>query len=163
MSTPVPIDFAKLIPELATWNNGGGISVEDWVGCSGSFELAVGYSRLFWPDFVEHEGCVFFADFSRESYRGCRAQCKGDRRSLETIMNHRHVFDYFSHTGGATTEAQVLHLGRVLRDIWQTKLARDFPDRAFVVSFPEGPFEDLLDYEVTFYQQAPASPAAPPG
>lgn len=36
--------------------------------------------------------------------------------------------------------------------IWQAKLARDFPDRTFAVSFPKGPFEDLSEYEVTFWQ-----------
>lgn len=152
MSNRSDIDFAELIPELPDWNNGRGISVEAWVGCSGSVELAVGYSRLFWPEFVEHEGCVFFADFSVESYRGFMQQCKGDRRRVEIVMNHRHVFSYFSHMGGSATEAQIIYLGRVLRDIWQAKLAHDFPDRTFVVSFPEDPSEDLTDYEVTFWQ-----------
>jgi len=41
-----------------------------------------------------------------------------------------------------------------LMDIWAAKLARDFPDRRFVVSFPEGPFEDLIEYQVTFRQAA---------
>jgi hypothetical protein len=146
------IDFAELIPDLPVWNNGRGISVEHWTGCSGSFELAVGYSRLFWPNFVEHEGCVFFADFSAESYRGFMERCKGDRRRVEAVMNHRHVFDYFSHAGGVATQAQILYLGRVLRDIWRTKLTHEFPDRAFVVSFPEGPFENIIHYAVTFWQ-----------
>lgn len=152
MSDLSDIDFAKLIPELPTWNNGAGISVESWVGCCGNFELAIAYSRLFWPDFTEYEGCVFFSDFSVDSYRGFMEQCKGDRRCVETAMNHRHVFDYFSHAGGSATEAQVIYLGRMLREIWQAKLARDFPNRQFVVIFPEGPYEDLITYEVSFWQ-----------
>jgi hypothetical protein len=147
------IDFSKLIPELSAWNDGAGISAEAWVGCVGSFELAVGYGRLFWPDFVEHEGCVFFADFSPDSYRGFMEYCKGDRQRVEAVMNHRHVFDYFSHSGGSATEEQVVYLGRVLRDVWQTKLARDFPGRRFIVRFDEGPFDDLGAYEVTFWQE----------
>lgn len=156
MSHRSDTDFAELIPELPDWNNGRGISVESWVACSGSFELAVGYSRLFWPEFVEHDGCVFFAGFSIESYRGFMEQCRGDRRRVETVMNHRHVFDHFSHANGSATAAQIIYLGRVLRDIWKTKLAHDFPDREFVVSFPEDPCEDLTDYEVTFWQVSAA-------
>ena len=156
MSNQSAIDFAKLIAELPAWNNGAGISVESWIGCAGNFELAVGYSRLFWPDFVEHEDCVFFADFAVDSYRGFMDQCNGDRRRVETVMNHRHVFDYFSHAGGSATEAQIIYLGRVLKDIWQAKLMRDFPHRHFVVSFPEGPYEDLIDYEVSFWQGSTA-------
>lgn len=158
MSDRSDIDFAKLIPELPAWNNGAGISVESWVGCSGSLDLAVGYSRLFWPEFTEYESCVFFAGFSIDSYRGFMEQCKGDRRSVETVMNHRHVFDYFSHNGGSASEAQIIYLGRILKEIWQTKLARDFPRRRFVVSFPEGPYKELIHYEISFWQAAAAEP-----
>jgi hypothetical protein len=101
---------------------------------------------------------VFFADFSAQSYRDFMGHCKGDRRSVETVMNHRHVFDYFSHAGGSATGDQIVYLGRVLKDIWQTKLARNFPGRRFVVSFPEGPFEGLTDYQVTFWQESLADP-----
>jgi hypothetical protein len=146
------IDFAKLIPELPKWNNGRGISVEAWVGCTGNFELAIGYSRLFWPDFVEHDGCIFFGDVSVESYRSFMERCKGDRQRVEAVMNHRHVFDYFAHANGSATREQIVYLGGVIRSIWQTKLVRDFPNRAFAVSFPKGPFEDLVEYEVTFWQ-----------
>ena len=38
--------------ELAGWNNDAGISLETWIGCSGNFSLAVGYSSVFWPEFV---------------------------------------------------------------------------------------------------------------
>jgi hypothetical protein len=152
------IDFTTLIPELKSWNNGHGISVEAWVGCSGTFELAVGYSRLFWPDFIQHDDCVFLANgFTVDNYRAWLEQCHGDRERVETVMNHRHVFDYFSHAGGIASEAQIVYLGRVLRDMWTVKLRQEFPDRTFVVSFPEGPFEDLVDYEVTFWQSAAES------
>ena len=45
-----------------------------------------------------------------------------------------------------------MYLGRLLREVWAAKLARDFPDRRFVVSFPEEFCESLIDYEVSFYQ-----------
>jgi hypothetical protein len=151
-----PVDFAQLIPELPRWNNGAGIGVDSWIGCRGNFELAVGYSVLFWPSFIEHNGCVFFSDFSEESYRGFMQQCNGDRRQVETVMNHCHIFDYFSHANGHATAAQLLYLGRVLKEIWQVKLAADFPQRCFTVSFAEGPYEDLHDYEVSFWQSSGA-------
>ena len=145
-------DFGKLIPELQFWNNGRGVSVEAWVGAKGNFELAVGYSTLFWPKFIEFDGCIFFSDFSEESYRSFMDQCNGDRQSVEMVVNHRHVFDYFSHTGGLATLDQILYLGRVMKDILQAKLARDFPGRTFVVTFSEETAESLDDYEVTFHQ-----------
>jgi hypothetical protein len=62
-------DYTKLIPELPDWNNGKGIDVESWIDCTGNFQLAVGYSTLFWPRFVEFEDCVLREGFSVDSYR----------------------------------------------------------------------------------------------
>ena len=41
-----------MLPELAEWNNGKGIDLKSWIGCSGNFRLAIGYSAIFWPRFV---------------------------------------------------------------------------------------------------------------
>lgn len=147
-----PADFSKLIPDLSKWNNGAGIDIRAWLGRAGNIELAIGYSSLFWPNFVEFEGCVFCAGFSEESYRGFMRQCKGDRRKVEAVMNHRHIFDYFSHYQSDATAEQVQYLGRVLKEIWQAKLAADFPRRRFEVRFDEGLFKYLNDYQLTFWQ-----------
>ena len=78
-------NFDQLIPEMRDWNNGSGIDVRAWVGCEGSFRLAVGYSAIFWPEFVEFEGYVLRAGFSLESLRGFERQCDGDRRRIEAV------------------------------------------------------------------------------
>jgi hypothetical protein len=46
----------------------------------------------------------------------------------------------------------MITLGRLLRDIWTLKLARDFPDRRFSVEFYDELSEDPADYQITFYQ-----------
>jgi hypothetical protein len=51
-------NFDKLIPELRHWNNGKGIHVLEWLSAIGNYEHAIAYAELFWPDFVEHDGCV---------------------------------------------------------------------------------------------------------
>jgi len=37
--------------ELGAWNNGAGIDLESWIGCMGSYDLAMSYCTLFWPTF----------------------------------------------------------------------------------------------------------------
>ncbi len=145
------VPMADLVPETRNWNGGSGIGIEAWIGCIGSIEHAIGYGELFWPEFVELDGCVFFAGVTETGYRGFMQQTSGDKRAVEAVLNHRHILDLFS--GSQSSREQVVYLGRLLREVWATKLARDFPDRRFVVSFPEEPSEDLLDYEVTFFQE----------
>ena len=49
---------AKLVPQIREWNGGEGINIKDWISCIGSYEHAIGYSTLFWPKFVLHDGCL---------------------------------------------------------------------------------------------------------
>ena len=146
------VPLADLVPETRDWNEGKGIELLAWIGCVGSIEHAIAYGELFWPDFVEHEGCVFFAGFSDESYRGFMSTT-GDRKSVEAVMNHRHILGMFVERELQPTQAQMVYLGRLLEEIWTAKLQREFPDKRFVVSFPEDPTDDLLDYEITFFQE----------
>ena len=122
----------------------------------GSFDLAIAFTTLFWPSFVEFDGCVLFADFSTKSYTGFMTQCKGDRAAVDSVMNHRHLLDLFADPAvkEKTTAAQMEYLGTVLRDIWDTKLRRDFPEREVRVTFDRGDQRNLLEYIVTFWQPA---------
>lgn len=147
------VPLADLVPETRKWNDGRGIDLKDWIGHLGSFEHAIAYGELFWPDFTEHDDCVFFAGFSEHSYREFMEQTAGNRQAVEAVMNHRHILDLFCRPELEPTQSQVVYLGRLLKEMWMAKLQRDFPSKRFVVSFPEEPSENLLDYEVTFIQE----------
>jgi hypothetical protein len=103
---------------------------------------------------MEHDDCVFFADrFSKENYRAFMEQTKGDKSAVEAVMNHTHLLDIFCNAQPRPTRDMVLYVGRLLKDIWQAKLNRDVPNRRIRVSFPEEHEDDLLYYEVSFFQE----------
>jgi hypothetical protein len=121
-------------------------------------QLAIAFSTLFWPRFVEFDDCVLFEDFSAESFEGFMQQTKGNREAVERVMNHRHLVDLFTTAVGDPVEEptpeQLDYLGNVLRETWQAKLARDFPHLTITVAFDRESPDDLLEYIVTFYQPA---------
>jgi hypothetical protein len=147
-------DFSKLIPELQKWSSGGkSISAKEWIGTVGNYEHLVAYAQILWPKFIEHDDCVFRAlRFTEENYRGFMTQTNGDKPAVEAVMNHEHILDMFSNPSAAPSADMVIYVGRLLKDVWDAKLKRDFPARVITVSFPEGPFEDLVQYEVSFFQ-----------
>ena len=147
-------DFLRLIPEMAEWNGGAGINVDGWLSVRGGFPLAIGFSTLFWPRFVEFDGCVLFEGFSVETFQGFMLETKGNRAAVEEVKNHRHLMDIFCLSTPVPTVEQLEYLGEVLRDAWEVKLARVFPQRRVRVSFERGMLEDLLGYVVTFWQRA---------
>ena len=80
-------DYDKLIPELKDWNNGKGIDVKSWIGCVGDFQKAIGYSTIFWPKFVEVEGCVVRDGVPAENLKQWIEHYKGDLESVEAMVN----------------------------------------------------------------------------
>lgn len=145
-------DYTQLIPELKDWNNGQGIDPAYWIGCVGTFQFAVGYSALFWPSFVVFEGYVLREGFTVENLRAWEQQCGNNQRAIESVLNHLHIAD--THYVGCPdiSQERVIHLGRTLRDIYAAKLAWQFPDRSFTVSFDDSAQNELSDYELTFFQ-----------
>jgi len=145
-------DFKDLIPQLRShWATD---DIDQWISIEGNYEHLVGYGRIFWPDFMEHDGCIFWKHrFTEENYKSFMVQTKGDKTAVEAVMNHEHILDIFSNPPNKPSREIVLYIGRLLKEIWQVKLDREFPGRQIKVSFPEEFSEDLLHYEVTFFQE----------
>lgn len=143
------IDARALLPELQAWNEGRGIAALDWLWIDAKSDAAIAYAELFWPRFVVEGDCVLRVGFSPEHLAGWR---KGGmpRRQIEAAVNYLPLGDLFSMEQGDSSliDRRVNHLGSVLCEIYEAKLARDFPDRRFVVSLVEE--ED--DYYLTFRQ-----------
>lgn len=144
-------NFSALIPELSAWNDGGGIPPDEWISCVGNYELASGYSLIFWPSFVRFEGYVLREGFVEGSLRGFEAMTSHNRSAVENVMNHVHIADI--HCNVEATEDQLRYLGRVLKEIYAVKLAQQFPDLRFEVSFNDEPGLDLIDYQLSFWQR----------
>ena len=110
---------------------------------------------VLWPDFVEHDGCVLRNELcgpAEQVYRDWLVQTGGDRRRGEAVMNHLHIADVLEGVVESPSREVIFTFGRLIRDLWTAKLSRDFPHRQFIVSFPEDHSDDLVDYEITFYQ-----------
>lgn len=148
MSDP---DFSTLIAELPRWNNGAGISPEAWIGCLGNYELAIGYSLVFWPRFVEFEGYVLRHGFEERALRSVEGCAAGNRQGVEALMNHLHINDF--HYEQPADEAQIRYLGRVLKATHEAKLKLDFPDTGFTVTFNDESGLAANDYELTFFRE----------
>jgi hypothetical protein len=81
-------DLSALIPELKSWNGGKGVDIETWISCEGDHKHLIGYAQILWPDFVEHDGCIFLGgSIDEDNYRAWLAQTKGDKKRVEAVIN----------------------------------------------------------------------------
>src|SRR5438270_13693496 len=104
MGGKTKVDYQKLIPELEQWDMNDPIAdaaakkklgidfrvepIDSWTNAHARFDHFVMYSRMIWPEFKEHDDCVFFAEgFSAKSYEEWRKQLNKTR--TEAMLNHR--------------------------------------------------------------------------
>jgi hypothetical protein len=140
--------------ELAAWNDGRGIGLSDWTANSGNFSLAVGYSEIFWPRFVEFERYVLVEGFHIGGLRSFEQNPEATRQSVERVMNHLHIAD-MQYAGCPDISAdKLIFLGERLREIYSVKLAQQFADRRFVVEFVQPDDRQQFDeYQLSFFQE----------
>ncbi len=142
---------SSLIPELADWNGGAGISLDGWICGVGRFDHALGYAAIFWPSFVQYERCVFRSSPDRSVYDEWMKIAAGDCAKVEAMMNHVHLTDLFTGSDYQPSKALLVRLGEIMEEMWSCKLAQDFPDKRFETRFTFD-VANLTDLQLTFYQ-----------
>jgi hypothetical protein len=149
-------DWDRLIPELRAWreHNNTEIDPQSWVSSEGNWELAIAYSTVFWPQFVEIDEMVFAYGTTPETVKEWFKQTGGDKAATEATINHIHIL-HMHHPGlwAKVSRDQILYLGRTLKAIYSTKLKHDFPERDFVFDFDETESQSLSEYQFFWYQK----------
>ncbi len=145
--------------ELGAWNNGQGIDLESWVGCEGNFSLAVGYTTIFCPQFIEYKEYIFENDepvdeeFEKHIW-GFEAQEGSTPLSVEWVVNHLHIADIQYRGCEDISPDKLITLGNALKEIYEARLAYLFPNKPCMVEFymPENE-EDYDEYQISFWQK----------
>lgn len=147
------INWDDLIPELKDWHDEEA-NWETWLASVADFQQAIAYSQRFWPRFTEYKGCVFLEDkFGIDVYEMWMKESKDDATAVEKLINHEHLLDFFGNPDLPANEKQLDFLGQRLIDMWSCKLKRDFPNKEILFQYIKGTADNLMDYQITFYQK----------
>jgi hypothetical protein len=112
----------------------GSRSVWDLLGAKSGADLAVAFSSLFWPEFVEVEGCVLLRErYSPSQFQDWWKELGGDRSTVEGVVNHVHLWDLFDLDEEAVPDKAIRDLAQVLASTWRCALQHRFPRKAFEV------------------------------
>ncbi len=145
---------SSMLAHMSKWNDGKGVSLDTWIGGLGNFDLAIGYSTLFWPEFQIVDEYILRKNASLEALRGFETNEKATPKSIEWVMNHLHIADIHLNGDVNATAEHCLYLGETLKEIYEAKLSWQFPDRPCEVEFyvPEDK-DDLIQYQISFWQR----------
>jgi len=119
-------EFCRAHPRGSVWN---------WLSIASDIAVAAAFGKLFWPDFVVHEGGIFLREiFSEETYNEWKAQPGITTRDIERVMNHVHIYDLFMNSKGRMPdEGAVFYLAALLAKLWSLRAAEEFGHDRVVV------------------------------
>lgn len=118
------------------WGDPSQIGIMDYINFNIHPEdvLILGY--LFFPKFIEFDGCVFFQDhFSEENYFSWKERLGNDRVAIEKVINHVHVYDVFANFTTKLEDSIFERIGRLLQLSWSIYLRREFPHKRIIVDY----------------------------
>jgi hypothetical protein len=87
------------------------------------------------PKFTEVCDCIVLADTSVELLPQKLLQTREDRQRTEYLLNRREVWELFEVPPPEPSPKLLCEAGNMLREVWESKLKSEFPDREFVVYF----------------------------
>ena len=147
----IPNDPNKLISELSDFNAWKARSPEknkftllDYVACVATPDLMVGFSELFFPKLITHDGEYFIASrFSLEAYSLWRAK-PTPIRDTQIVMNHIHIGTLVQNQ--KVSNEMAIELAHIVARFW-AKLFSEYGLTA------EATGSDLWDAQVTLYRK----------
>ena len=105
------------------------------------------FSELFWPEFIKINGFVFLKEkFSENAFNEYITR----KSNPEYWINLLTLDDFFSELEDAETKSKAL--AKILMEMWQEKLKKDFPCMNFTVAYLAD--HESEDYGITFYQNS---------
>jgi len=139
--------------ELSAWIDGDEIDIHSWISAVGNFNLAVGYSSVFWPSFQEINEYIVSKHADAESIKAWEAVEGITPGQIERVVNHLHIADLHHSQCEDIALDKIIYLGEKLKEIYSVKLAWEFPNKPCIVEFYHSEQEnDLIGYELTYWQ-----------
>lgn len=107
----------------------------------GVFDLdawtALAFAQVVVPSWVEERGCVILArQYDAASFQTWWESTDGDRRAVEAVLNHVHLWDLLPNTD-ETDYVSLWNLGELMVSSWAQSLERSFPEQTFTVTLDD--------------------------
>ncbi|REE98743.1 hypothetical protein [Thermomonospora umbrina] len=124
--------------------------VRAWIAEVGPFDLrtfmlsnvsiaeAGAVAMLVLPRFIEYRGCVLLDfTFDEAGVDLWLERLQGERKAVEAMVNHVHLWDFFAPRAEAENEV-LKDLGRRMVASWEAMALLQFPQKSFTVKFDDG-------------------------
>ena len=126
-----------------------GMSLIKYADLNLSGDELIAVTRIFWPEFIEHGGGIFWKEsFVEKNYLSWKTRFPFNIANIERAMNH---FNVAKLKGMQSLSWQnVAYFGQTVIYCWQQSLKVRFPQHQFIVTQIEN--EEERDYVISFWK-----------
>lgn len=113
--------------------------ISSYLNLKYDMNAAIAFSKLYFPDFIEEEGCILLGFLYNEvTFRQWYEKFNGDTTAIESMCNSYDVMDYFvfnrSKEESPDFYNQVIdEFAKVLKRSWEINCRLLFPERKIAV------------------------------
>lgn len=127
------------MPQVQAWaSDVGTVNLKTFLLANVSVSEAFSLAEILYPAFVEYEGCVILGfAFDETGVRSWLDHFKGNRKSVEAMVNHLHLWDVFA-AGSDVENAALSDLASRIGQVWENMARSRFPGREFVAEVSDG-------------------------
>ncbi len=117
--------------------------ISEYLDLKYDINAALAFSKLFFPDFVEEQGCIILAfRFNDQNFEEWIKHFDGNKSEVERICNSYDVADYFKFNrhvdeSGDQYNKMIEEFAQVLKSSWEINCKLLFPDRKYIVEISE--------------------------
>lgn len=141
------IDINKdLLDDYSLWENANkdNWSIAAYINQFYDINTALAFTKFFFPDFIEKEGCVILSfRYDEKVFKQWHEEFKGDISHVEKYCNLYDVADFFHINSSKSVSDEVVEeLAKALKKSWEINCKLLFPNRDMMVDV-------FKEYEVT--------------
>lgn len=126
----------KFITWKKEWSNSYQMGISNYISFNIQPDDVLILSKLFFPDFIEFDTCVFLKEnFSETNYFVWKEQLNNNNSLIEKVINEIHVYDIFANNDENIEEFVFEEIGKVLQYSWASHLKNIFPTKSFIVDY----------------------------
>ena len=116
-----------------------GVTLINHAANSSSIEDTLAVAKLFCPDFIEVDGCIFVLEFYQDNIEKLKVQFSNDKKKIEMFVNSWALGDFFigAYSESIENEKIIMEFGKALVYFWERRLRELFPKRTIIVEVGE--------------------------
>ncbi len=144
---------------LKEYNDFESLNKENWditsyLNLNYDMNAALAFSKLYFPDFIEKDGCILLAfRYNEQVFKDWFVHFEGNVKLIESICNSYEVMDYFINNRLVNESLEDYNktldeFAKALKNSWEINCQLLFPDKRIVVDI----YEEYNTTRITLYQ-----------